>query len=416
MTLYIGDDWASDHHDIEIQNETGEPKVIERIPEGPTGITRLYELIAAAAGSSNPDPHEVILVIETSQGNWFQTLVAAGFQVYPVNPFSVSRYRERYAPAGKKSDKFDAHVLANIARLDHGSHRAAHEDSDDARALKALTRPHQKMVWDRTRESNRLKDQLRQYFPGAITAYDTLGICSPDALKLLMAAPTPEAAAALTDEQFTAELKTARRRKISRHIDQLRQALAEPALPDASPVIDARAIAVVATCRILLALNESITELEDEMTIVFRRHPDSDIYVSMPGIAELSGARLLAEYGDDPERFASSAGRRNYSGMAPVTASSGKRRTVKRRKARNRFLASTTRQWAFNSLAASPDCKRYYDELIARGVKHETALRNVGGHLTKCLDACLKNGELYDPVKAWPLYHQQAKLASRTAA
>ena len=120
MVLFVGDDWAEDHHDVELVDETGRRLAKARLPEGLEGITRLHALIGAhtPAQWAELDPAEaaarVRVGIETDRGAWVQALVAAGYQVYPINPLQVARYRQRHSTSGAKSDAADAHVLAEI--------------------------------------------------------------------------------------------------------------------------------------------------------------------------------------------------------------------------------------------------------------------------------------------------------------
>ena len=125
--LFVGNDWAEDHHDVEIVNEQGRRLARRRLPEGLDGITRLHALIAQFFPEEWADlePAEaasrVKVGIETERGPWVQALIAAGYEVFAINPMSVARYRERHSTSGAKSDAGDAHVLAEIVRLDRGA-------------------------------------------------------------------------------------------------------------------------------------------------------------------------------------------------------------------------------------------------------------------------------------------------------
>jgi transposase len=174
----VGDDWAEDHHDVELVDDEGRRLARARLPEGLEGVTRLHALIAehAPAEWADLDPAEaagrVRIGIETDRGPWVQALVAAGYRVYPINPMSVARYRERHSTSGAKSDPGDAHVLAEIVRLDHAHHRPVAGDSAQAEAMK-LT----KLV-ARTHQS-RGRDRCCQRPPARIPACGTtaLGSC-----------------------------------------------------------------------------------------------------------------------------------------------------------------------------------------------------------------------------------------------
>jgi len=183
------------------------------LPEGLEGIARLHALVAEHAPGSwaelPPDQvaGQVIVGIETDRGPWVTALRAAGYQVFAINPLSAARYRQRHSTSGAKSDAGDAHVLAEIVRLDRDHHRPIAGDSDLADAVKLLARAHQTAVWERTRQVLRLRSTLREYFPAAVKAFEDLA--APDALALLARAPDPARAAKLTRGQLVAALRAA---------------------------------------------------------------------------------------------------------------------------------------------------------------------------------------------------------------
>src|SRR5258705_10234445 len=156
------------------------------------------------------DDTTVVVGIETERGPWVQALIAAGYQVYAINPLQVARYRERHSVSGAKSDTADAHVLADMVRTDRHQLRPVAGDSGQAEAVKVLTRAHKALIWERTRHLLRLRHALREFFPAALVAFDDLA--AVDALELLAAAPDPASAAALSIETIIAALTRARRR------------------------------------------------------------------------------------------------------------------------------------------------------------------------------------------------------------
>jgi transposase len=213
----VGDDWAEDHHDVEIVDDTGQVKVRRRFPEGVDGIIRLHALIAEQmpAEWADLEPAQAAFMvkvgIETDRGSWVAALVAAGYEVFQINPMSVARYRERHSTSGAKSDAADAHLLAEVVRLDRAHHRPVAGDSDEGEAIKLTARTHQSLVWDRTRHVLRLRSALRDFFPAALIAFPDLD--APDALELLRKAPDPDQAARLTKSRISAALKRANRRE-----------------------------------------------------------------------------------------------------------------------------------------------------------------------------------------------------------
>lgn len=410
--LYVGDDWAEDHHDIEVQDDNGSRLVRARLPEGIEGLTRLHELLAEHLEEELVDPDtglvsgQVVVGIETDRGVWVAALAAAGYQVYAINPMSAARYRERHSTSGAKSDAGDAHVLAEIVRVDRAHHRPVAGDSFDAEALKLVARTHQSFIWDRTRQLQRLRSALREFFPAALTAFDDL--TAPDALELLQKAPDPDRAARLSIPQISAALKRARRRDVPTKAAAIQKALRAPALRQAPAIEHAYAVIVANQARLVAQLNEQIEELRVVMAEGFGRHPVADIVTSQPGLGVVLGARVLAEFGDDPDRYADAKARKNYAGTSPITRASGTRRVVLARYARNKHLADAVHQWAFCAITASPGARAYYDTIRARGTGHHAALRQLGNRLVGILHGCLKTNTAYDETLAWP--------ASSTAA
>ena len=224
MRLFVGDDWAEDHHDVEVMSEAGKVLAKKRLPEGVAGITQLHELIGRHLPEDGADADaEVVTGIETDRGPWVAALIAAGYTVFPVNPLQASRYRERHGVSRAKSDGGDAHMLADMVRTDSRQLRPAAGDSPEAGAVKVVARTHKTLIWERTRAVQRLRHQLREYFPAALEAFEDLD--APDTLELLGKAPEPARAAKLTRAQISAALKRARRRGIAGKTDAILAAL-----------------------------------------------------------------------------------------------------------------------------------------------------------------------------------------------
>ncbi|MEU5547798.1 IS110 family transposase [Streptomyces sioyaensis] len=408
--MWIGDDWAEDHHDVEIQDDTGRKLAAVRLPEGVEGIAKLHDLVARHGGE-DPEPSDVTIGIETDRGAWVQALTAAGYRVYAVNPRQAARFKERYATSGAKSDKGDAHALADMVRIDHTQLRPVAGDSDQAQAVKVVARAHQTLIWERTRTFQRMRSALREYYPAALHAYADLTLTSTDALELLIKAPTPQAGAKLTRTQITSVLARHRRHHREAKANTIQTALREQHLTLPGPVTAAYAATVTAHARLMIALNEQIAAMEAQVKAHFLEHPDAEIYLSMPGIAEVTGARVLAEFGDDPTRYASAKARKNYAGTSPITHASGKVRTVQARFVRNNRLADALQRHAFCALRASPGARRYYDRQRDRDLDYNPALRQVGNRFVGILHGCLKTRTHYDEATAWA-HHTQPQPAS----
>ena len=413
MKLFAGDDWAGDHHDAELMDSAGRRLAKARLPEGVAGIARLHAMIGEQLGedADEEDAGQVAVGIETDRGPWVQALIAAGYTVYAVNPLQASRYRERHGVSGAKSDAGDAHVLADMVRTDSCQLRTVAGDSAQAAAVKVVTRTHKTLIWERTRHAHRLRHALRDYFPAALEAFADPG--APDTLELLARAPDPASAARLTTAQISAALKRARRHHIAAKAGQIQAVLRAAHLGQPAIVSAAYAASVRALIAVLATLNEQITTLQGQVEAYFGQHPDAEIILSQPGLGPVLGARVLAESGDDPRRYASAKARKNYAGTSPITRASGKKKTVAARYVRNDRLIDALMAQAFTALHASPGARACYDRQRARGASHNAALRQLANRLTGILHGCLKNRTLYDEATAWP--HTAAKTEKAAA-
>jgi len=398
MRLFVGDDWAEDHHDVELMDAAGRVLAKRRLPEGVAGMARLHELIGQQLGE-DADDAEVVIGIETDRGPWVAALVAAGYTVYAVNPLQASRYRERHGVSGAKSDGADAHMLTDMVRTDSRQLRAVAGDSADAEGIKVLARTHKTLIWERTRHIQRLRHQLREYFPGALEAFEDLA--AADTLELLAKAPDPARARKLTRAQVSAALKRARRRDIPDKATAILAALRSPQLGQPPAITAAYAVTVRSLIAVIITLNEQVKILQGQVEAHFGQHPDAEIYRSQPGMGAILGARVLGEFGDDPHRYADGKSRKNYAATSPITRASGKKKVVAARFIHNDRLVDALNAQAFASLNASPGARALYDELRARGIEHNDALRRLANRLVGILHGCLKTRTCYDEATAW---------------
>ena len=402
MLLFVGDDWAEDHHDVEVMDVSGRRLAKARLPEGMAGMARLHAMIGQALGTE-VDTEDVAtrvkVGIETDRGPWVQALVAAGYTVYPVNPLQAARYRQRLALSGAKSDAADAHMLADMVRTDSHQLRPIAGDSAGAEAVKVVTRMHKTLIWERTRATQRLRHALREYFPAALAAFEDLD--AADTLELLGKAPDPAAAAKLSVSQISAALKRARRRDIAVKAATIQAALRTEQLGQPAVVTAAYAATVRALVALLGTLNEQVKALQGQVEDHFGRHPAAEIILSQPGLGVILGARVLAEFGDDHGRYASAKARKNYAATSPITRASGKKRTVAARFVHNDRLIDALMTQAFTALSNSPGARAYYDRQRTRGASYNAALRQLANRLVGILHGCLKTGTIYDETTAW---------------
>ena len=413
LVLFVGDDWAEAHHDVEVVDDQGRVLARRRLPEGVAGLAGLHGLIADHLGD-HAEPAEVVVGIETDRGPWVQALIAAGYTVFAVNPLQVARYRERHGVSGAKSDPGDAHVLAELVRLDRAHHRPVAGDSELAEHVKVLARSHQGLIWSKQRQANTLRSMLREFYPAALLAFAD-DLTGRDSLAVLAIAPTPEQGRALSRSKIEATLRRAgRQRNHAAVAERIQAALRSEQLAARPGVVGAYAASVTALVAVITELVTQTAVLETEVGASFGRHPDAEIYLSQPGLGNVLGARVLAEFGDDPHRYPDTRARKNYSGMSPITRASGTKRVVLARHARNRRLADALYQQAFAALSTSPGARAYYDSHRTRGATHHQALRALSNRLVGILHGCLRHNLPYNEDTAWAPPRQE--MTAPTAA
>ena len=405
--LFVGDDWAQAHHDVELMDATGRRLAKARLPEGVAGMARLHAMIGEQLGE-DAEAAEVAVGIETDRGPWVAALVAAGYTVYAINPLQVARYRERHSVSGAKSDAADAHTLADMVRTDAHQLRPVAADTPQAQAVKVVTRAHKTLIWERTRHTQRLRHALREYFPAALAAFEDLD--AADALELLAKAPDPASAAKLTITQITTALTRARRRNVAEKAARIQAVLRAEHLGQPAVLTAAYAATTRAAVAVLRSVDEQVKVLQGQVDAHFGQHPDAEIILSQPGLGPVLGARVLAEFGDDPDRYTDAKSRKNYAGTSPITRASGKKKVVVARYVHNDRLIDALMTQAFSALNASPGARACYDQLKAHGAEHNAALRQLANRLIGILHGCLKTRTRYDEATAWS--HRVEKAAA----
>jgi len=337
-------------------------------------------------------------------------LQAAGLTIYSINPRAVARYRERHGQSGKKSDPGDAFVLADILRHDRHQHRPLAAVSDHGRAVKALARQHQEATWALHQTINRFRSVLLEFYPQALQAFPNLK--HKAALTILAAAPTPTLGQKLTSRKVVALLRQCGRRNDPALVEQILTALKTPALRQSTPVEAALGQAATGLLAIIVAMQNAVEQLEKALSLEFDEHPLAPVLRSAPGLGPILAARVLAEVGDDRNRFASAGGLRAFAGTAPVTRASGRSRQVKARLVRNKRLGDACHWWAFAMLTKSPGAREHYDRRRAAGDHHNAALRNLANKLIGRLWWCMQNNEPWDEGAAWKLQTATAPSAA----
>jgi transposase len=395
-SIYVGHDWAEDHHDIHIDDTDGRRLFAGRVPDGVEGVSRLHAVIADLVDQ----PGEVLIASETDRGLFITAMLAAGYEVIAINPMSTARYRERHSTSGAKSDPADAATLAEVARLDGHRHRRLEPDSALADAIKHTARAHQNLIWTRQRQLNQLRSVLREFFPAALATFPELAYT--DCLATLSIAPGPAAAATVSTKRIASALQRGgRKRGTDAKAQAISDGLRAESLRAPQELEDAMGSHVTALVAVAIELSHQINRLETELDGLLDRHDDGELLRSIPGLGTKLAARMLGEFGDAPNRFADARSRKNFAGTSPITKASGRSHVVIARRVRNSRIADTCHQWAFASLTHSPGARAFYDQRRANGDSHNRALRALSNRLVGIAHGCLRHRVPYDEHAAW---------------
>jgi Transposase/Transposase IS116/IS110/IS902 family len=397
LLVFVGIDWSETQHEVQVMAESGEALRSLRIAHGVEGVTKLQETIAEFA----TEPSEVVVGIESDHGLLVNVLVASGYAVYPINPLTAARYRDRHSLAGNKSDRRDAVMLANVVRQDRHQLRPLRGDSEQALEIRARARAHFRAIQLQNLLRNQLRSRLLEFYPAMVPL---LSADLRDALAVLRVAPAPQLGRRLSRSKLEAALaRQGRQRRVSQRAEEIQTVLRASQLDLPQPrLVSAYSDEVAGLTRLLLQVGQELAQWETQLTTAFRAHPDVKIFLSFTGLADILGARVLGESGDDPTRYADATARRNYSGNPPVTRASGKKRLVMRRVARNRRLANATFCWAESAVRHSPGARETYGRLRRRGQTHNMATRAIANKLVGMLHACLRDRMPYAEARAWP--------------
>lgn len=401
FTHFAGFDWAGDHHDVVlVDGHTGAILLQLRFDDTADGWSTFAQRLADCGAA----PTHTAVAIETSAGSAVQRLLDLGLAVYPVNPMAARRYRERKAPAGAKDDQLDAWSLADALRLDGvradglGWRRLVPDDPI-VQELRLLCRDEVDLIAQRTALVNQLRAALREYYPAALEAFDDW--TRPHGWHLVIRFPTPKTLAAAGKRQWMAFLKqhALNRRPETREHRLACFAKAAEFCSTNPAVTAAKSRLAVTLATMLLALQTQLDEYRRRIGELFDRHPDHDLFGSLPGAGGKLAPRLLAELGADRTRFASAQSLQCFAGTAPVSFTSGQIHRVKLRRACNKHLRATVHLWADLSRSGCAWARDYYRRHRDAGQSHACALRCLGQRWLKILWTMWQSRTRYDDAR-----------------
>jgi transposase len=386
-----GIDWASEKHDVLIEDPVGEELLAATFAHDEDGVGALCGALACFDVE--------VVAIERPDGVLVDRLLEAGVRVLALHPNQVKAARDRFRASGGKSDQFDRFVLCELARTDRHRFRLLEPDLDETKALRALIRAREDLVGARVALANQLRAELSRFWPGPIGLFSAID--SPISLAFLARYPSPADARGLGERRMAAFLRAhhySSRKTAAQLLARLRSAAAGRA---GEAETRARRSIVVRLVRTLQMMVEQITELEAEISQALDAHPDGEIFRSFFRSRDsvICAATLLAEIGDcrarHPHRDAIAAD----GGQAPVAKESGKRKHAKFRWACNKRLRNALSTLAHSTRMWNPWAAARYAAARARGHNHRRALRTLGRAWSRIIWRCWTTHTPYDPAR-----------------
>jgi transposase len=395
FTSFAGFDWACAEHHVVVVDRSAKVVLSLRFKQDAEGWAQLRAKIAELVGEQS---NRLAVAVETNCGPAVERLLEMGLVVYPLNPKSAQRYRDRKSPAGVKTDELDAFSFADALRTDgHGWRRLCPQDPLTAE-LRLLCRDEIALIEQRTALVNQLRAALHEYYPAATEAFDDW--VNPAAWDFVITFPTPAelvAAGKRRHQSFLHSHRLYRPQSAPQRLEIFARAdlFASPS----APVTRAKSLLAVTLAKQLRTLQHQLDEYRARITRLFNDHPDKDCFGSLPGAGEKLAPRLLAELGSDRRVFDSADALRCYAGTAPVLHQSGKRRFVTLRRACNTSLRATVHLWANLSRKTCAWAQIYYQQKKSQGLTHAAALRCLGQRWLKILWKMWQENEPYDEAR-----------------
>jgi transposase len=375
ITHYAGLDWAKDHHAVVIVEAQGQIVADFEFAHTLEGWKSFGEKTATWPN--------LAVAIETSQGAAVDQLLQRGYTLYPVQPVAAQRYRERKAPSGTKSDHLDGWALADALRVDGHGWKALQPMDPLSQQLRLLCRDEVSLIEQRTALVNQLQQALAEYYPVALEAFEDWTNAST--WEFVLAFPTPQAlveAGKRRWEKFLHTHKLWRSETLEKRLKLFAQA---DQFQASEPIVQAKSQLALSLCKLLCTLGQQLKLYRKQIEELFQKHPDHDLFGSLPGAKKVLAPRLLGAVGSDPERYGSQEVLQCIAGTAPVSFQSGKISKVHVRWSCDKFLRHTIHLWANSFRKASAWGKAYYEKKRAQGMSHSCALRCLGQRLLKIL-------------------------------
>ncbi len=406
---FAGIDWGDTAHHLVVIDTSGQVITTFRVEHTAAGIEQLIARLMAVLG---PSPRAALAcILETSQGLLVTALVEHGFSVYPVNPKTVDRQRPA---SGLKTDQVDAYLLAKYGRSELADLRPLRPESPLIRELRLLTRDQDRLIQEQTRLVNHLTACLKSYFPVALTLFKQLQQRST--LAFLQTYPTLEQAQAAAVTDLVQTLKAAGSRRAVQCGPRIWIRLHAAQLPADAATVRAKSQLMLALVAQLGTLMTHIAAYDAAITALFDSHTDRGIFQSLPGAGKRIAPRLLAEIGEDRQRYAEASALQALAGTAPVRIQSGNYEKVRTRTACLKPLRNVLHQFAWQASLRDPWSAAYYQRKRREGKTHTMALRALANTWLRIIFALWQQRTTYDPAIFQAAQQQHAPRLSSLPA
>lgn len=386
--LFGGIDWSDRLLDFHLRTADGHVLAQGQVESSVEGLTELF-----VALESHGPAAEIGIAIETCHGAWIQPLLDRGYQIYPVNPKMVERFREALSAAGDKSDKIDRKVLAMFLVTFHQNCIPLRPDAPEIVSLRIACQDRVRMVEERSAKLSELQAILKCYYPAFLGLFGKPK--STIALQFLEKFPTQEQMKGLTKRRLQNWLKR-HHYTWSRRIDYMIDVLKQPALPVADHLQQAKAPLISYLAASIQILNSEIAKRDQWIAEHLDQLPEANWVRSLPGAGDVLAPALLACLGRDPQRFVTVAGARALMGTAPVTKASGTVRVVQFRRGCWKFARRTLQLFADQSRHQCPWAQAFYSKQRNSGHNHHAALRALAHKWLKIILAMRRDGTIYN--------------------
>ena len=389
FTAFIGVDWADAKHDICLQPADGAKREFDSFPHRVDRIEQWARAMHQRFGAP------IAVALELAKGPLVYALQKYDFFVlFPINPATLAKYREAFAPSGAKDDPSDAEVALDLLVHHRDKFKPLNPQSAEMRTLLYLNEQRRRLVGDKTRFTNRLVSALKQYFPQALDWFEER--YTPLFCDFLTRWPTltqVKRARQASLEAFFHDHHVRFPKLIEERIRAIRAAT--PLTHDAA-VITAHQLQAQALADQLRVTLKAIERFDAKIASVAPTHPDYALFSALPGAGPSLAPRLLTAFGEQRERFASAEELQKYSGIAPVTERSGKSCWVHWRWQCPTFLRQTFVEWAAQTINRSFWAGAYYRQQRDKGSSHQAAVRALAFKWIRILYRCWQTRSPYD--------------------